>query len=102
MKLKMSKFNWFRLICLLGYIACAIVLIVESSMDGAASSAQSNAVGGTIAGIVNNVGGDDTKAIEPTSVKVNNEINEAYVGKTYKLEVETLPENATYKANDFY
>lgn len=102
MKLKMNKFNWFRLICLLGYIACAIVLIVESSMDGAASSAQSNAVGGTIAGIVNNVGGDDTKAIEPTSVKVNNEINEAYVGKTYKLEVETLPENATYKANDFY
>ena len=91
----------FRLLCLIAYIICAIVLIVESSMNGKNSSAHSTAVGGTIADIINDFKGDQTVAVTPKSLKITNKIEVGYVGKTYKLETKTLPEEATYKQTVF-
>lgn len=95
------KFNVFRWLCLLGYLACVAVLVYESCMDGASSANQSNTVGGVIADGINGLGGDQTKAIPPESVAINNKIEDAYVGESYTLSVTTLPEDATYKSNVF-
>ena len=100
-KLKFSKFKLFRFLCLIAYILCSAVLIVESAMDGKSSAAQSNAVGGTIAGIVNTVGGDDSKKVLPTSLSIDNEIEQGYVGDTYQLKATTLPEDATFKSVEY-
>lgn len=100
-KKKSIKYNIFRWLCLLGYLACVVVLIYESSMDGQASANQSNTVGGVIADGINGLGGDQTKAIPPENLSINNKIEEAYVGEAYTLNVTTLPENATYKSNLF-
>lgn len=100
-KRKFSKFRIFRFLCLICYIICSAVLIVESAMDGKSSSAQSNAVGGTIAGIVNTVGGDDSKKVLPTSLTIDNEISNAFVGDTYQLKTTTLPEDSTYKSVEY-
>ena len=96
-----KKTHIFRFLCLIAYIICAIVLIVESSMNGKNSSAHSTAVGGTIADIINDFKGDQTVAVTPKSLKITNKIEEGYVGKTYKLETKTLPEEATYKQTVF-
>lgn len=98
---KERKFKIFKLVCLICYILCAVVLIVESCMDSGNSSAHSLAVGGTIAGIINDFKGDQTVAVSPTSLKINNKIDEGYVGKTHILETETLPTEATYKQITF-
>lgn len=58
MKKKHSKFSIFKIICLVCYIICAGVLIVESCINGTESANHSNAIGNTIAGIVNDLGGD--------------------------------------------
>lgn len=98
---KERKFKIFKLVCLICYILCAVVLIVESCMDSGNSSAHSSAVGGTIAGIINDFKGDQTVAVSPTSLKINNKIDEGYVGRTHKLETDTLPTEATYKQITF-
>lgn len=98
---KERKLKIFKLICLICYIVCAIVLIMESCMDSKNSSSHSSAVGGTIAGIINDFKGDQTVAVAPSSLKIKNKIEEGYVGKTYKLETETLPTEATYKQITF-
>ncbi len=98
---KERKLKIFKLICLICYIVCAIVLIVESCMDSRNSSSHSSAVGGTIAGIINDFKGDQTVAVSPSSLKIKNKIEEGYVGKTHKLETETLPTEATYKQITF-
>ena len=100
-KKKSIKFNIFRWLCLLGYLACVAVLVYESCMDGPSSANQSNTVGGVIADGINNLGGDQTKAVLPESVSINNKIEEAYVGTSHTLVVTTLPEDATYKSNIF-
>ena len=65
---KLTKFNVFRFLCLIAYIGCAGVLIFESSLDGQNSAAHSNAVGGAIQDVVNNLGGDGTTMVIPESV----------------------------------
>ena len=94
----MKKRNIFKLFCLCAYIVCAVVLIVEASMDGKTSSNQSSSLGGTIANIFNDLEGDQTKAVPPTSLKITNKISEAYVGDKYEIVTETLPAEATYKS----
>lgn len=66
-------------------------------MNGKTSSSHSSAVGGTIADIINDLKGDQTVAVTPTSLKIQNKIEVAYVGKTHQLQTKTLPEDATYK-----
>ena len=99
MKQKTNKFKIFKILCLIAYIICVIVLIVESAMDGKSSANQSNAVGGGIADIINGIGGDKTVAVTPTSLIIDNkdEIKVSYVGDTLVLMTTTLPEDATYK-----
>lgn len=86
---------WISFVC---YIICIIVLIVEASMDGPSSANQSNAVGGTLANFFNDIKGDQTVAVAATDLNIKNKIEVGYVGDEYKLEVENLPEDSTYKA----
>ncbi len=105
--ISMKKFNpvkfkkIFTYLCLVAYIGCATTLIVEASMNGVKSANQSNTVGGGIADIINDAGGDTSIAIEPTSVSINNKIDKAYVGDTYQLETSVTPENATFQSLKF-
>ena len=88
----------FKYVCLVGYILAVIVLIAESSYNGDKSASHSNAVGGVIANNLNELKGDTSKVINPTEVRINNKIADAYLNDTYKLEVETIPSNATYQS----
>lgn len=97
-KIRKTKFQIFRFLSLIACVICAIVLIVESCLNGKISSDQSNAVGGTIAGIVNDLKGDQSKAIEPTSLKIDNKKSSFYVGEEYDLEITLLPLDTTYKS----
>lgn len=102
MKVKPTKKRGvFRLLCLIAYILCAIVLIVEASLNGKISSGQSNAVGGEIADIVNGIGGDQTTAVKPESIVIQNKTETAYVGDQYTLNVVVNPENTTYKSVNY-
>lgn len=95
------KSNIFRYLCLIAYVVCAIVLIIESSLDGKTSAGQSNAVGGQIQNVVNEIGGDQTEAILPTNVKIDNKVSSAYVGDKFTLNLTTIPNNATYQSYTF-
>ena len=94
----MTKTRLFKLICLILYILCAVVLIVESSMDGKSSAGQSNAVGGVIADNINGLKGDTTKIIEPTDLEITNKISEAFINETYFLSITTYPEDSSFKS----
>lgn len=96
------KKKQFRYSCLIIYIFLSVLLIVESFISGPSSSQQSNFVGGTLADIFNQMGGDQTVAVHPTSFSIVNRISEAYVGDIYTIETETLPKNATYISVDYY
>ena len=89
----------FRFLCLVAYILASLVLIAEASMNGKLSSSQSNAVGGTIADIVNGTAQDQTQAVLPENLIINNKnsFSLGYVGDEIKLDTTTLPENSTYK-----
>lgn len=98
MKTKKRKFFSFKILCLIGYICCVVVLIFESCMDGNASANQSNALGGSIAGIVNDIGGDKSVIVKPTKINIKNKIDSAIVDETYQLDVEILPIDTTNKS----
>ena len=89
----------FRFLCLIAYIMASLVLIAEASMNGKLSSSQSNAVGGTIADIVNGTAQDQTQVVLPESLIINNKeaFSLTYVGDELKLDTTILPENSTYK-----
>lgn len=95
---KLNRFKLFRIICLICYVICIAVLIIESCMDGDSSSKQSDAVGGSLANIVNDIGGDQTVVVNPKEVIINNKINSAKVNSTYELHVIVLPEDTTNKS----
>ncbi len=97
----MKKYNFFKYFCLVSYIVCIIVLLVESGLSGSKSEIQSNTIGGVIANLFNNIKGDQTINVEPTSISIKDKIDIGYIGDKYSLAVNTLPENATYKEN-FY
>lgn len=97
-----KKRGFWSYFCLVAYIACTIVLIVEASMNGSSSANQSNAVGGTLAEIFNDVKGDQTVAVTPTDLIIKNKTTTGYIGDKYQLEVECLPEDTTYKAVYYY
>lgn len=87
----------FIILDFIAYIALAIVLIVESSLDGTRSASHSNAVGGTIADVVDNINGDTSETILPTSLSITNKMSEANIGDIYQLNTLVEPEDATYK-----
>ena len=98
----MKKYNkkyWvFRFLFLAAYLGASGVLIVEAATPGTQSAQQSNAVGGAIGGIVNDMGGDQAKEIMPISVKITNAQTDFRVGDSVLLSLETKPSDATYKA----
>lgn len=99
--LKSKKLTIIKYICLVCYIICVAVLVFEACMDGQNSGQQSNAVGGTLADIINALRGDQTTAVQPEYLEIENSISSAYVGDVIQLEVTTYPENATYKQLSF-
>lgn len=99
--MRKNKAFIFRVLCLIAYIICVGVLIFEASMDGKSSANQSNAVGGAISNVVNDVNGDQTVAVNPTKVEITNDTDGTIEGKTggkIKLELVTTPEDATYQS----
>lgn len=98
MKRFKSKLNVFRFICFVAYILCAVVLIVESCLNGEASSSQSNIVGGSLADIFNDLSGDQTKVVQPTQLNIENKKAIVNVGDSYQLNIKILPEDATYQS----
>ena len=69
---KKRKAGFWAYFSLLAYLVCIVVLVVEAAMNGSASANQSNAVGGTLADIWNDVKGDQTVAVAPTDLNIKN------------------------------
>lgn len=92
--IKSKKFwIWFWGIC---YLIASLVLIVEAAMPGDVSSGQSNAVGGQIADIINDIGGDQSEIIEIESLKVNNTQKDFNIGDEVYFDVSVSPSNTTF------
>lgn len=87
-----------KLLCLIIYIALSITLIVESCITGDSSTNQSNAVGGTIANVFNDISGDQSKKIEPTKLIIENknDFNDVFVYDSYSLKTTLEPNNTTF------
>ncbi len=87
-----------KLSCLIIYIALSITLIVESCITGDSSTNQSNAVGGTIANVFNDIFGDQSKKIEPTKLIIENknDFNDVFVYDSYSLKTTLEPNNTTF------
>ena len=87
-----------KLSCLIIYIALSITLIIESCITGDSSTNQSNAVGGTIANVFNDISGDQSKKIEPSKLTIDNknEINNVFVYDSYSLKTTLEPNNTTF------
>lgn len=98
MQKKPKLLRIFIYLNLLAFIGLTAFLIFQASLDGKASSAQSGAVGGEIADVINNSTGDQTQLISPTAIEIINPITQVYVGDTYAFQCKVLPENATYKS----
>lgn len=82
---------------LLAYLTCVVVLVVEASLNGAISGNHSNGVGEGIGNIVNDIGGDQSKIIEPNEVIIETQPQTVKVGSHLSLKTKVLPEDATYK-----
>lgn len=80
---------------LLAYIGCAITIIVESCIPGASSASQSDAVGGSLSDIINDISKDQTQFINVEKVQINNKIDSAYIGDTYQIQTSITPTDAT-------
>lgn len=92
--IKSKKFwIWFWGVC---YFIASLVLIVEASMPGDVSSSQSNAVGGQIADIINDIGGDQSEIIDIESLKVINKQKDFNIGDEVYFDVSVYPSNTTF------
>lgn len=80
---------------LLVYIGCAITIIVESCIPGASSASQSDAVGGSLSDIINDISKDQTKFVNVEKVQIDNKIDSAYIGDTYQIQTSITPTDAT-------
>ena len=92
------KYRITRILVLLCYIACLVVLTVEAATPKQESAAKSNAVGATIETIINDINGDTAKEIVPTGCFISNTKFEYNVGDSTQLKVVTEPSDATYQS----
>ncbi len=99
--MKFKRFDVIRIIFTACYLFSAGVLIYEACQNGTDSSNKSSFVGGTIANLINGIGGDQTIEVAPTSLIISNKISEAHVGEELTLTTITFPENATNKSINF-
>lgn len=97
MKNKPRIIRIFAYLCLIGYICLAVFLIYQATLDGEASSQTSNTVGDEINDIIDD-GRDKTKLVKPTNLIITNPISMINVGDDYKLDVDILPVNSSYKS----
>jgi len=103
MNSKTSKpLTFLKYFSLVAYITLSLILIMEACVNGESSANKSDSLGGFLANIFNNITGDQTKAILPTEVVIENDNDQYAVGDAFSLETLTLPENATYKSLNYY
>lgn len=101
MKLPLGRNKLFTILCLLAYIACVGVLVVESCLPGKVSADHSNQVGGDIADIINQGAGDQTVLVEPIGVEVVNAKDKVGINDTLNLNIKTIPEDSSFKSYIF-
>ena len=89
---KKSIFKWF---VLAAYIGCAATIIVESCIPGASSASQSDAVGGSLSDLINDISKDQTKYVALEKIQISYKITSATIGETYQIETIISPTNAT-------
>ena len=97
-KAKRIRHIIFKSMVLIAYVACATTIVVESCMAGNDSAKQSNSVGQSLGGIINNFSKDQTKYVPVADVAVKNkpiETDILYVGDTYQVETDVFPQKAT-------
>lgn len=97
MEKKPKLIRIFSYLCLFGYICLALFLIYQATLDGEASSNASNTVGDQINNVIDD-GKDKTKLVNPTNIIITNPITKINVGEEYKLKVDILPANSSYKS----
>ena len=98
LKNKTKRQKIWILLWFIAYVLCVGVLVYESAQPGKVSAEHSNQVGGSLADLINGGAGDQTVKVEPTGLNIKNKITEASVGDTYKLEIETIPSDSSYKS----
>lgn len=98
-----KKYRIMRILFLLAYFGCMLVLVVESLTPGKKSAQKSNAVGNVIGGFINDIGGDQAKEIDATSCTLSVEDNKQVfsIGEKVKLTVKTEPETSTHKSYEY-
>ena len=74
------------------------VLIFESTLPREDSAKRSEAVGNVVGGIINDMNGDQAKEVLPTKAIIKNDKYDFKVGEETTIEVETKPEDATYRS----
>lgn len=100
MKKRKTRFQRiFSVLLTLSYIFCIGLLIVESALPGNISSGQSNAVGGTIADIINQNKGDQYKEVQPTAIHFQTDLlSEMEVSQTQQLNYIIEPKDCTFQS----
>ena len=94
------KYEIIRLLCLIAFMGCAFVLVIESLTPGKKSARKSDAVGNVIGGFINDLNGDQAKEIDATSclIKTVSDKRVFSVGEFATLLVETTPSDSTHKS----
>lgn len=92
----------FRILLTLSYLFCIGLLVVESALPGDISAGQSNAVGGTIADIINQNKGDQYEEVKPTSILWNDSVKDTmFVSHQQTLSYTIEPKDCTYQSVSF-
>ena len=98
------KYEIIRFLCLIAFMGCVFVLVIESLTPGKKSAQKSDAVGNVIGGFINDLNGDQAEEIDATSCTVKTVSNKRVfsVGESTNLIVDTLPEDSTHKSYLYY
>ncbi len=97
----MKKKNIFKYICLVLYIICSTLIIVHSSLNGTASSNESNKVVNIFSSFLNRVTKENNVYIDVNQIVLNSEISNTYLGEDLKLDLSVLPSEASNKSLSF-
>jgi hypothetical protein len=97
----MKKRNIFKYICLILYIICSTLIIVHSSLNGTASSNESNKVVNIFSFVLNKITKENNVYIDVNNIELNSEIKNTYLGETIKLDLNVLPSEASNKSLTF-
>ena len=98
------KYEIIRFLCLIAFMGCVFVLVIESLTPGKKSAQKSDAVGNVIGGFINDLNGDQAEEIDATSclIKTVGDKRVFSVGESTSLTIDTLPKDSTHKSYLYY